>query len=282
MDDSVCRGAAPEAQSAVDAMFSAFESQEHFFGVVDIVGFAEDHACVFGDGIAGQDDSLVDVDFLYDIGCFLEGESGDEFRWSFSRADTAFGGRIGFDDFETIAVLREEFFASGRGASQDDGPGVRNKVLGGEEQVVVGARGFGGHGRLGVVRRWEADSWSELIPGLFQGVEESGDVSGGEVDSAAYGRLWVEIGDEVKAEFVGTVSDHDGVGVGSGEDFVFDFEFVVDVLGVLAFGWLLGVLSVLSVLSVLGLWTRGRGGWGLLVAGRVAGRNGGNRFEWLG
>jgi hypothetical protein len=105
---------------------------------------------------------------------------------------------------------------------------------------------------------------------LFQGVEESGDVSGGEVDSAAYGRLWVEIGDEVKAEFVGTVSDHDGVGVGSGEDFVFDFEFVVDVLGVLAFGWLLGVLRVLSL---LGLWTRGRGGWGLLVAGRVAGGN---------
>jgi hypothetical protein len=62
----------------------------------------------------------------------------------------------------------------------------------------VGARGFGGHGRLGIVRRREADSWSELIPGLFQGVEESGDVSGGEVDSAAYGRLGVEIGDEVK------------------------------------------------------------------------------------
>ena len=215
LDDSVCRGAAPEAQSAVDAMFSAFESQEHFFGVVDVVGFAEDHACVFGDGIAGQDDSLVDVDFLYDIGCFLEGESGDEFRGSFSRADTAFGGRIGFDDFETIPVLREEFFASGRGASQDDGPGVRNKVLGGEEQVVVGARGFGGHGRLGIVRRREADPWSELIPGLFQGVEETCDVSGGEVDSAAYGRLGVEIGDEVKAEFVGAVSDHDGVGVGS-------------------------------------------------------------------
>jgi hypothetical protein len=79
----------------------------------------------------------------------------------------------------------------------------------------VGARVFGGHGRLGIVRRREADSWSELIPGLFQGVEESGDVSGGEVDSAAYGRLGIEIGDEVKAEFVGPVSDHDGVGVGS-------------------------------------------------------------------
>jgi hypothetical protein len=65
-------------------MFSTFESQEHFFGVVDIVGFAEHHACVFSDGIAGQDNSLVDVDFLYDIGCFLEGESSDEFWWSFS------------------------------------------------------------------------------------------------------------------------------------------------------------------------------------------------------
>ena len=37
----------------------------------------------------------------------------------------------------------------------------------------------------------------------------------GEVDTAAYGRLGVEIGDEVEAEFVGTVSDHDGVGVGT-------------------------------------------------------------------
>ena len=52
--------------------------------MVDIVGFAEHHACIFGDGIAGQDDSLVDVDFLDDIGCFLEGESSDEFRGSFS------------------------------------------------------------------------------------------------------------------------------------------------------------------------------------------------------
>ena len=98
-------------------------------------------------------------------------------------------------------------------------------------------------------------------------------MSGCEVDSAAYGRLGIEIGDEVKAEFVGPVSDHDGVGVGSGEDFVFDFEFVVDVLGVLAFGWLLGLLRLLGGVSLLGLWTRGRGGWGLLVAGRVAGRN---------
>ena len=61
-------------------MFTSFEAQEHFSGVVDIVGFTEDHACIFGDGIACQDDSLVDVDFLDDIVCFLEGQSGDAFR----------------------------------------------------------------------------------------------------------------------------------------------------------------------------------------------------------
>jgi hypothetical protein len=53
--------------------------------------------------------------------------------------------------------------------------------------------------------------------------------------------LGIKVGDEIEAEFVGSVSDHDGVGVNAAEDFVSEFEFVVYLWGVLSFRWLGGL-----------------------------------------
>ena len=60
-------------------------------------------------------------------------------------------------------------------------------------------------------------------------------MSASEVYAAGDGGLRIEVRDEIETEFVGAVSDHDGVCVGATEDLIAQFKFVVDFLGRLFF-----------------------------------------------
>ena len=129
-------------------MFTTTKSQEHLLGMVDIVRFAKDDTGVFCNGIARQDDTLIDIDFLDDVGSFLVSQSGDEFRRGFTGADAAFCCRVRLDDFEAIAILGHEFLPSWGGASKNDGSGVWDEAFGWQKQIWLGLGDFCGHAKF--------------------------------------------------------------------------------------------------------------------------------------
>lgn len=50
------------------------------------------------------------------------------------------------------------------------------------------------------------------------------------VNAGTYCGLRIKIRDEIEIEFVGTMPDHDCVGICPAENLVSDFEFIIDLL----------------------------------------------------
>jgi hypothetical protein len=69
-----------------------------------------------------------------------------------------------------------------------------------------------------------------LIPGSLEAVIQSRDLTSSQKYPSADGRMRIKIGDEIKAELMGTMADHDGVGIGTTQKFIPYFEIIVDLL----------------------------------------------------
>jgi len=83
-------GASPEAEAAIDTVLASAEEREHPASMLFVVRFSENLALALGDGVAADDETLLDS-LSYIVG-FLEGEARDELRWRFgSRYGTVLG-----------------------------------------------------------------------------------------------------------------------------------------------------------------------------------------------
>ena len=87
--------------------------------------------------------------------------------------------------------------------------------------VVGGWKGIVGRGLHAI---------AQLFPRSLEAFEQSRDLTGGQEDTGADGRVGIKVGDEIEAKFVWPVADHDSIGVGTAEKLVANFQIVVDVL----------------------------------------------------
>ena len=71
---------------------------------------------------------------------------------------------------------------------------------------------------------------AQLFPRSLEAFVQSWDLTCGQEDAGADSRMGVKVGDEIEAKFVRPVADHDGVGVGTAEKLVSNFQIVVDFL----------------------------------------------------